>query len=37
MSNFTKVEYKENFWNKEPIKYVKGALPLNKKNTKQKR
>ena len=34
---FTKVEYKENFKNKKSKQYMKGALPLNKKQNKTKK
>ena len=34
---FTKVEYKENFRNKKSKKYIKGALPLIRKDNKTKR
>ena len=34
---FTKVEYKDNFRNKKSKQYMKSALLLGRKNTKQKK
>ena len=34
---FTKVEYKDNFRNKKSKQYIKGALPLIRKRTRNKK